>query len=298
MSGRIGRTPRDSNNLAPYITQVAMGSRRASRLRNDYPTRDGPGCATTSTSATCRGAPQGAQELRKGREWPCTPGHGQRVFGLEMLRAFERVAGADSAPVRWRAVPGTSRKRGPIPPAHAPARLVRAARARRDGAPIPGVADQNPNGYQANPPPRDPIPCLALPAHARGPGASPAPTTPAAGPPAMSAHGAAAIRAARLNGSYSSMAVSTSRRGAAQRRPDFVRSTQGRRSARRANRSPVLVGSGSLWSVRGCSSGTPPTCGHGWPARRAGDGDVFAVTSIPARSPLGLLLRITAEAHP
>jgi UDP-glucose 4-epimerase len=96
-SGRIGESPNGiPNNLVPYITQVAVGKRESLLIHgNDYPTRDGTGVRDyIHVTDLALGHLSALAELRQGpRLVTYNLGTGTGYSVLEMLRAFERVAG-------------------------------------------------------------------------------------------------------------------------------------------------------------------------------------------------------------
>jgi len=98
-SGRIGEDPTGiPNNLMPYITQVAVGSRaQLNVFGGDYPTRDGTGVRDYIHVVDLAEAHVSAlQRLLNPDADPCEifnlgTGHGYSV--LELVRAFETASG-------------------------------------------------------------------------------------------------------------------------------------------------------------------------------------------------------------
>jgi UDP-glucose 4-epimerase len=105
-SGRIGEAPNGiPNNLAPYITQVALGQRDSLAIYgNDYPTRDGTGVRDyIHVTDLALGHLSALDELRKGpRLVTYNLGTGKGYTVLEILHAFEGVVGH---PIAHRFVP-------------------------------------------------------------------------------------------------------------------------------------------------------------------------------------------------
>lgn len=100
-SGTIGEQPQGiPNNLMPYISQVAVGKReKLSIFGGDYPTVDGTGVRdyihVMDLSAAHIKAIQKIDELPGATTVNIGTGNGYSV--LEMVKAFERVSGANVA---------------------------------------------------------------------------------------------------------------------------------------------------------------------------------------------------------
>jgi len=96
-SGQIGEAPNGTpSNLAPYITQVALGKQASLAIYgNDYPTRDGTGVRDyIHVTDLALGHLSALEELRKGPRLSIyNLGTGKGYSVLEMLRAFEAVVG-------------------------------------------------------------------------------------------------------------------------------------------------------------------------------------------------------------
>lgn len=96
-SGRIGEDPSGvPNNLAPYITQVAVGSLETlSVFGGDYDTRDGTGERDYVHVEDLAAAHLAALEYLMGATGchPFNIGTGRTTTVLEMVRAFEAVSG-------------------------------------------------------------------------------------------------------------------------------------------------------------------------------------------------------------
>ena len=99
--GQIGEAPQGvPNNLAPYISQVAVGQRGSLAVfGNDYPTRDGTGVRDyIHVMDLVEGhiAALTALEQQAGLQvWNLGTGHGTSV--LELVAAFEREIGHELA---------------------------------------------------------------------------------------------------------------------------------------------------------------------------------------------------------
>ena len=96
-SGRIGEDPRGiPNNLMPYVTQVAVGKRKALRVwGNDYPTPDGTGVRDyIHVMDLARGHLSALEYLKKGKgSITANLGTGRGYSVLEVVKAFERASG-------------------------------------------------------------------------------------------------------------------------------------------------------------------------------------------------------------
>jgi len=96
-SGRIGEDPQGiPNNLFPFITQVAVGTReKLSVFGGDYPTADGTGVRDYIHVVDLALGHLKALERLAARPGlvTCNLGAGQGYSVLEMVRSFERVTG-------------------------------------------------------------------------------------------------------------------------------------------------------------------------------------------------------------
>jgi UDP-glucose 4-epimerase len=96
-SGRIGEDPQGiPNNLFPFITQVAVGTRpKLSVFGGDYPTPDGTGVRDYIHVVDLALGHLKALERLAARPGliTCNLGTGQGYSVLEMIRSFERVTG-------------------------------------------------------------------------------------------------------------------------------------------------------------------------------------------------------------
>lgn len=98
-SGMIGEDPAGTpNNLMPFITQVACGRRaRLSIFGGDYPTVDGTGVRDYIHVQDLARGHLAALDFLLGSGingvWPVNLGTGQGVSVLQMVDAFQRVAG-------------------------------------------------------------------------------------------------------------------------------------------------------------------------------------------------------------
>ena len=142
--GRIGEDPRGTpNNLMPYVAQVAWAGRKLQVFGNDYPRPTAPACATTSTSATCRGHGRAAPPARPAGLVHRQPGHRPRLQragpGARLRAASGRARAVCDLPRR----PATWPPAGPTP---AGAELLgwRAATTWTACAPTAGAGNQQP----------------------------------------------------------------------------------------------------------------------------------------------------------
>ena len=96
-SGRIGEDPRGiPNNLFPYISQVATGTRPVLRVwGNDYPTRDGTGVRDYIHVMDLARAHLAALEYlaARGRSIVANVGTGRGYSVLEAAKAYEKASG-------------------------------------------------------------------------------------------------------------------------------------------------------------------------------------------------------------
>lgn len=96
-SGRIGEDPRGiPNNLMPFISQVAVGKRRALQVfGDDYPTRDGTGVRDYIHVVDLAAGHVGALEKLTERQGVhiYNLGTGKGYSVLEMIAAFEKASG-------------------------------------------------------------------------------------------------------------------------------------------------------------------------------------------------------------
>ncbi|MBE7941705.1 MULTISPECIES: UDP-glucose 4-epimerase GalE [Ramlibacter] len=122
-SGRIGEDPAGiPNNLMPYISQVAAGTRSELQVfGNDYPTPDGTG--VRDYIHVCDLAEGHVAALRhlleRGRGLTVNLGTGQGHSVLEVVKAFERASGR---PVPYRFAP---RRAGDVAQCYADPALAR-----------------------------------------------------------------------------------------------------------------------------------------------------------------------------
>ncbi|MCU9612317.1 UDP-glucose 4-epimerase GalE [Caldibacillus lycopersici] len=96
-SGRIGEDPRGvPNNLMPYLTQVAIGTRKELQIYgNDYPTVDGTGVRDyIHVVDLAKGHLKALERILKSTDLEVyNLGTGRGVSVLEILTAFEKVSG-------------------------------------------------------------------------------------------------------------------------------------------------------------------------------------------------------------
>ena len=96
-SGRIGEDPRGvPNNLFPYVTQVALGRLKQRRVfGGDYPTPDGTGMRDYIHVVDLAAGHLAALRYLRSKNPSITAnlGTGRGFSVLEMVKAFERVAG-------------------------------------------------------------------------------------------------------------------------------------------------------------------------------------------------------------
>jgi UDP-glucose 4-epimerase len=122
-SGLIGEDPAGiPNNLMPYITQVAMGTRPYLQVfGNDYPTPDGTGVRDyIHVSDLAEGHVAALRSLlEKGRSLTVNLGTGRGNSVLEVVRAFEKASGK---PVPFQIVP---RRPGDVAQCYADPSLAR-----------------------------------------------------------------------------------------------------------------------------------------------------------------------------
>jgi UDP-glucose 4-epimerase len=122
-SGLIGEDPAGiPNNLMPYITQVAMGTRPYLQVfGNDYPTPDGTGVRDyIHVSDLAEGHVAALRSLlEKGRSLTVNLGTGRGNSVLEVVRAFEKASGK---PVPFQFVP---RRPGDVAQCYADPSLAR-----------------------------------------------------------------------------------------------------------------------------------------------------------------------------
>jgi UDP-glucose 4-epimerase len=122
-SGLIGEDPAGiPNNLMPYISQVALGTRPHLQVfGNDYPTPDGTGVRDyIHVSDLAEGHVVALKSLlEKGRGFTVNLGTGRGNSVLEMVRAFEAASGR---PVPYEIVP---RRPGDIAQCYADPSLAR-----------------------------------------------------------------------------------------------------------------------------------------------------------------------------
>jgi UDP-glucose 4-epimerase len=96
-SGLIGEAPNGiPNNLAPYITQVAVGVRpEVAVFGNDYPTRDGTGERDYVHVMDLADGHVAAVEQAKQGFVSINLGTGRGTTVLELIAAFSRAVGRD-----------------------------------------------------------------------------------------------------------------------------------------------------------------------------------------------------------